>query len=203
MDASSTSGSGIGWVVLKLTYPSGLEVWQGIERGIERPDIARGWGEQFRFSGYWGLVGLEETGQYTVAVWVSTSCGWFSSTPRYFVVTEAPIPVHHNVDHPIEEATYSSSFNFSGWTVKQDGQPVAKVMLFFDLLPGQVGSYGEALCNEYRADLPEQYRYSGWHFFFNPAWVNAGWHRLYVFALDNDGRWLDAVARDFWVEAGE
>lgn len=93
----------------------------------------------------------------------------------------------HNVDHPLQNGRYSTSFPFSGWTALEGGGRVEKVKFFLDNTSGYLG---EALCNEYRPDLDtpvmRAYKNSGWHWHFNLSGVSNGWHKLDVIAYQAD-----------------
>lgn len=114
--------------------------------------------------------------------------------------------LYHNVDHPVQDRSYSSPFDFSGWTIWKNGQKVQKVVFYMDLPKGQVGPYGEALTDQFsRPDLCNLnpinlYCRAGWKWRFNPALVNNGPHKVYVYAYDaNRGYVGEPIVRDFTV----
>ncbi len=201
IDTSASAGTGITAVriVLNLSFP------QVANYGQERPDIAQGWGEHYRYSGYQYTVDLNP-GTYSVLVQAVDHCGRIYTTkPRTFSVvanneaTSTPtstVGVLHYVDNPQEGGTYGSPVYFSGWSVMRDGASVEKIEFYLDLPRGQVGKYGEVTPNQYRADLPEPYKNSGWTFRFDPAWVNAGTHSVYVYVVDQ-GEVLAMTKRTF------
>lgn len=117
--------------------------------------------------------------------------------------TPTPTPrLLHYVDHPMQDHSYSSPFDFSGWTIWRDGQKVEKVEFYMDLPKGQVGKYGEALTDQFeRPDLCRLnplYCRAGWKWRFNPSWVNNGPHKVYVYTYDNERGYVgEPVVRNF------
>lgn len=145
----------------------------------------------------------------------SNQSTWY--TMRELLLTPTPTPTQrptptptptlrllHQVDQPQPNVSYSSPFEFAGWTIWEDGQKVQKVEFYMDLPKEQVGKYGEALTDQFeRPDLCRLnplYCKAGWKWRFNPAWVNNGPHKVYVYAHDSNRGYVgNPIVRDFTV----
>lgn len=208
IDTAAPTGTGISGVQITL---SNFPLTREANYGLNRPDIAQGWGERYRYSGYQYQISLSP-GPYSVLVQAVDRCGQVHTISRWFQIvgnvptptaTATPTPtsgprILHYVDSPQEGVTYTAPFNFAGWTAMIGGGRVDKIEFYMDFPRGWVAKYGEVTPNQYRADLPIPYRNSGWTFRFDPARVYNGWHEVYVYAYDSRYGYLGVIKRTFY-----
>lgn len=133
-------------------------------------------------------------------------CRFSFSVPASTPTPTSSPSLLHNVDQPQPNISCSSPFDFSGWTIWNNGQKVQKVEFYMDLPKGQVGKYGQALTDQFeRADLCRLnplYCRAGWKWRFNPSLVNNGPHKVYVYAYDADRGYVgEPIIRNFVVAA--